>query len=49
MEAELGYQTTVVATGGIAKFVLPLCKREMIYDKDLLVKGLAILYRENRK
>ena len=49
MEAELGYKTTVVATGGIAKFVLPLCRREMIYDKDLLVKGLAILYRENRK
>ena len=49
MEEELGYKTTVVATGGIAKFVLPLCKREMIYDKDLLVKGLAILYRENRK
>jgi type III pantothenate kinase len=49
MEEELGYKTTVVATGGIAKFVLPMCKREMIYDKDLLVKGLAILYRENRK
>ena len=49
MEAELGCQATVVATGGIAKFVIPLCKREMIYDKDLLVKGLAILYRENRK
>ena len=49
MEEELGCKTTVVATGGIAKFVLPLCKREMIYDKDLLVKGLAVLYRENRK
>ena len=49
MEEELGCKATVVATGGIAKFVLPLCKREMIYDKDLLVKGLAILYRENRK
>ena len=49
MEEELGYKTTVVATGGIAKFVLPMCKREMIYDKDLLIKGLAILYRENRK
>jgi type III pantothenate kinase len=49
MEEELGYKTTVVATGGIAKFVLPMCKREMIYDKDLLVKGLANLYRENRK
>lgn len=49
MEEELGCKATVVATGGIAKFVLPLCRREMVYDKDLLVKGLAILYRENRK
>ena len=49
MEAELGYETTVIATGGIAKFVLPLCKRKIIYDKDLLVKGLATLYRENKR
>ncbi len=49
MEEELGQKTTVIATGGIAKFVLPLCKTPMIYDKDLLVKGLAALYRENVK
>lgn len=49
MEEELGYQATVVATGGIGKFVLPLCRREMIYDKDLLVKGLAALYRDNKR
>ena len=49
MEEELGYQTTVIATGGIAKFVIPLCHREMIYDKDLLVKGLVALYKENIK
>ena len=49
MEEELGYPTTVVATGGIAKFVLPMCRREMIYDKDLLVKGLAALYRDNKR
>ena len=49
MEEELGYQTTVIATGGIAKFVVPMCRREIIYDKDLLVKGLATLYRENSK
>lgn len=47
MEEELGQKTTVVITGGIAKFVVPLCRREMIYDKDLLVKGLVALYREN--
>ena len=49
MEAELGYETTVIATGGIAKFVLPMCKKQIIYDKDLLVKGLAALYRENKR
>ena len=49
MEAELGYETTVIATGGIAKFVLPMCKKKIIYDKDLLLKGLATLYRENKR
>ena len=49
MEEELGYKTTVIATGGIAKFVLPMCRHEIIYDKDLLVKGLATLYRENSR
>lgn len=49
MEAELGYETTVIATGGIAKFVLPMCKKKIIYEKDLLVKGLATLYRENKR
>ena len=49
MEEELGCKTTVVATGGIARFVIPMCKTPMIYDKDLIIKGLAALYRENRR
>jgi type III pantothenate kinase len=49
MEEELGCKTTVIATGGIAKFVIPMCKTEIIYDKDLLVKGLAALYRDNKR
>lgn len=47
MEQELGTKATVIATGGIAKFVVPMCRTPMAYDKDLLVKGLAVLYREN--
>ncbi len=47
MEEELGQKTTVVATGGISKFVLPLCKREIVYNKDLLIKGLVALYKDN--
>ena len=49
MEEELGSKTTVVVTGGIAKFVIPMCRTTLIYDKDLLVKGLAYLYRENKR
>ena len=49
MEEELGCKTTVIATGGIAKFVVPLCKTPIIYDKDLIIKGLAALYRDNKR
>ena len=49
MEAELGGQANVVATGGIARFVIPMCRRKIVYDKDLLLKGLAILYENNKK
>ena len=47
MEAELGYPTKVVATGGLAKFIAPLCKREMTVDDSLLLKGLDLLYKKN--
>ena len=49
MEQELGSTATVVATGGIAKFVLPMCTKEIIYDNDLLLKGLTVLYKENSR
>ena len=49
MEEELGKNTTVVATGGMAQFIAPLCKREMKLEKDLLLKGLNIIYRKNKK
>lgn len=49
MEDELGKKTTVVATGGMAQFIAPLCKREMKLEKDLLLKGLNIIYKKNKK
>ena len=49
MEEELGCKTTVIITGGIAKFIVPMCKTPMIYDKDLIIKGLAALYRDNKR
>ena len=49
MEQELGSPATVILTGRIAKFIAPLCRTPMVYDSDLTLKGLAELYRENRK
>ena len=49
MEQELGHRCTLVATGGLAPFIVPLCKREIILEKDLLLKGLNILYKKNKK
>ena len=47
MEAELGEDPTVIATGGLAKFITPLCRHKIIVDDALLLKGLLILYRKN--
>lgn len=48
MEEELGYKTTVIATGGLAHVVIPECKREIIIDDNLLLKGLKVIYDKNR-
>lgn len=47
MEEELGYELTVVATGGLAGVVMPHCKRTIIEDQALLLKGLKIIYDKN--
>ena len=49
VEEELGYSTTVVATGGMAQFVCPLCKRDIKLERDLLLKGLNLIYKKNVK
>ena len=47
MEEELGEKCTGVATGGLAPLVVPLCKRRVILDEDLLLKGLMLIYKKN--
>lgn len=49
LEEELGAKTTVIATGGIAQFVIPLCHANIHYEKNLILKGLAHIYRENTR
>lgn len=49
IEEELGHQSTLIATGGLAQFITPLCKRQIIVEKDLLLKGLNLIYKKNKR
>ncbi len=44
---ELGYTAQVVATGGLAGCIVPHCKKKIIYDNELTLKGLNVIYRKN--
>ena len=48
IEEELGEKATVVATGGLAKKIVPHCKRKIILDEELLLRGLLYIYEKNR-
>lgn len=49
MEEELGSKAAVIATGGIAKYIIPMCKTPIRYEKNLILMGLAALYRDNTR
>ena len=48
MEEELGMPCKIVATGGLASSVTPYCKREIVCDDELLLKGLWVVYQKNQ-
>lgn len=49
IQDELGEKVTVVSTGGIAKVITPLCSHSIIFDDDLLLDGLLIIYNKNEQ
>lgn len=40
MVGMVGCPCTLVIAGGFGRFVAPLCRREAVYDEDLLLRGL---------
>lgn len=48
IEEELGESCTVIATGGLSRIVTPLCKKRILLDDKLLLKGLMIIYNKNK-
>ncbi len=48
IEQELGQKATVLATGGLAKKIVPYCEQEITIDDELLLKGLRLIYNKNK-
>lgn len=48
-EEELGEKCSVVATGGLAERIVCHCRRKIVFDDNLLLKGLAIIYDKNKR
>ena len=48
IEKELGQKATVLATGGLAKKIVPYCEQDIVIDDELLLKGLRLIYNKNK-
>lgn len=49
MEAQLGMACTVIATGSLAGVIAPHCRRRLLVDERLLLKGLCQIYQRNTR
>lgn len=49
MQDELGEKATLVATGGLAKVIIPSCTHTFILDENLLLDGLRLIYEKNKR
>lgn len=47
IEEELGETPTFVATGGLSKDIIAHCKKNIIYNENLLLDGLHAIYEKN--
>ncbi len=45
---EYGQELCVLATGGMASTIIPLCNHDVTIDEHLILKGLYILYQKNQ-
>lgn len=49
IEEELGSSVSVVATGGLAKKVIPFCRRDISQETNLLLRGLWVIWQKNQR
>ncbi|HAP79918.1 MAG TPA: pantothenate kinase [Ruminococcus sp.] len=49
IESEINQKITAVATGSFAEFIVPYCRHNILVDNELVLKGLVIIYNNNKK
>ncbi|MCI8479191.1 MAG: type III pantothenate kinase [Oscillospiraceae bacterium] len=47
LELDIGPAASLVGTGSVAPDILPYCRHDLIYDPDLLLDGLCLIYQKN--
>ena len=47
IEEELGSEVTAILTGGVSVCIAPFCKKKIVHDENLLLKGLFHVYNKN--
>ncbi len=48
IKEHVGEEALVIATGGVAKSIIPYCNSKFIYEENLLLKGLYYIYMKNQ-
>ena len=48
IEEEMSRELLTIATGGLAKVIVPYCKKNIVVDDSLLIKGLGLIYEKNK-
>ncbi|MBR5619106.1 MAG: type III pantothenate kinase [Clostridia bacterium] len=49
MQEELCHPSKLVATGGLSPLIIPLCRHDILINENLLLEGLNVIYKRNRK
>lgn len=49
IDEELGEEASVIATGGLAREVVAVCRRQIRLEENLLLEGLRLIYEKNKK
>ena len=47
IQKDFDEKLNIIATGGIASYIIPFCETKIIYDENLMLKGLYEIYLNN--